>query len=98
VQPVICIYAALTDGRGKTPIDLKLVYVDNEDEVIAEAEGEIDFSDARVVAEIIMQLHGLEFPRPGEYRFQLFGNINELLMERRLIVVHAGMEKGEEDA
>ena len=97
-QGQLAVYCALTDGHGKTTIDLKLVRIDNDnmtDEPIAEARGEVDFVDPRMVVELDLKLRGIVFPSAGEYRFQIIGN-GELLMERRLVVLHA-IPEGEEN-
>jgi hypothetical protein len=94
-QEFVAVYCALTDGRGRTAIELRLVLVDQEgDQDVARAEGEIDFTDPQMVVEIDMILRGLVFPKAGEYRFQLLG-AGEMLMERRLVVIESVSEQGE---
>ena len=86
---MMAVYVAITDGRGKVPIVLKIVTAmdDQEDEtVLIEATSEVEFSDPRTVVELDLHFGNLVFPKPGEYRFQLYA-ANEFLMERRLVVV-----------
>jgi hypothetical protein len=87
-QQKLCVYAALTDLRGKTQLRLRLVYVDsksNEDKEVMAIAGEVDSRDPLAVAELVISLHNLVFPQQGEYRFQLW-NQDSLLGERRYTV------------
>lgn len=85
VHPVLAVYAAITDGRGRVPVVLQLVDVDEEHEPIFRGESEVDFTDVRTIFEIDYILANVTFPAPGEYRFQLFA-AGEFLLERRLLV------------
>lgn len=86
MHAALAVHVALTDGRGKTRIRLTLVSSDDEQQVLFSQEGMIQFADPRVVAEINFGIRNLTFPRPGEYRFQVYGN-DQLLGERRLHVL-----------
>lgn len=89
-QQKLCVYAALTDLRGKTQLRLRLVYVDsrsNEDKEVMAIAGEVESRDPLAVAELVISLHNLVFPQQGEYRFQLW-NGDTLLGERRYTVRH----------
>ena len=84
-QHKLCVYAALTDLRGKTSLRLRLVYIDsrsNEDKEVMAIAGEVESRDPLAVAELVISLHNLVFPQQGEYRFQLW-NQESLLGERR---------------
>jgi len=86
-HPMLAVWFALTDLRGKTPLKLRLVTVD-EDAILCEEAGELaDVGDPRVVAEIALHLQGVQFPMPGEYRMQLLGQEGALLAERRIMVL-----------
>jgi hypothetical protein len=96
------LYIALTDGRGKIPIRIRIVDVDESREPIFESEVEFDFADPRVIAEICLNMPGLTFPEPGEYRCQAFAG-SDFLIERRIVAVRTGEnpdtrseDKGEE--
>ncbi len=89
VHPIITVYFAITDGRGKTPIEIRLVTVD-EDDIIASVTGEVEFKDPRVVVESTIAMLNVEFPAPGEYRMQLIAG-GEFLLERRLILISLGV-------
>lgn len=91
----ICIYALLTDGYGKVPVTLRIVDVDAAEEPLFEAEAEVEFSDPRVMAELVFGPERISLPAEGEYRFQLFAG-PELVIERR-IVLRAFREDAEND-
>lgn len=82
----MAVYAALTDGRGKVPVKLQVIDVDEEEEPIASIEGDVEFSDPRMIVEMDLHLAKLNFPGPGEYRIQLYAG-SEFVIERRLLVV-----------
>ena len=87
-HPIMAVYVAVTNGRGKVPIALQVVGTvddEGEEETLFRGEGELEFPDPRAVVEIDFHIQGLVFPRRGEYRFQLFAG-KEFLMERRLVV------------
>jgi hypothetical protein len=87
-QQKLCVYAVLTDVRGKIRLRLRLVYVDpdsKEDQEVMAIGGEVESRDPLAVAELAISLHNLVFPRAGEYRFQLW-NDDTLLGERRYTV------------
>ena len=86
VHRQLAVHVALTDGRGKVRIKLTLVGLDETEPPLFSGEGTIEFADPRVVAELNFGLKNVKFPRPGEYRFQVYAN-DELLMERRLHVL-----------
>jgi hypothetical protein len=81
----------MTDGHGKTMIRLTLIGPDEAAPPLFSREGVIEFGDPRMVAELNFVIANLSFPRPGEYRLQIFGN-DELLMERRLYVIGVGSQ------
>jgi hypothetical protein len=85
VIPMLCAYAALTDGHGETAVKLRLVDGEEARKALFELEMVIDFSDPVRVNEIMVLFPGLAFPEPGVYSLQLFG-ASQLLAERRLLV------------
>ena len=85
-HPLLAIYCLLTDGYGLTKVRLQLVDIENEDEPLIQADGEVNFVDPRMIAEIDFHFPGIVFPHPGEYRFQMFG-ADQFLLERRLLVI-----------
>ncbi len=80
------VFVTVTDGRGKTPIKLRLVDADEDNDPLFEGEMELEWDDPRMMAEMIFVIQGVAFPSPGEYRFQLSSG-GEPLMERRIVVL-----------
>ncbi|MHC4244119.1 MAG: DUF6941 family protein [Planctomycetota bacterium] len=83
-HPQIVFFCELTNGHGTTKIKIRLVDAQEEDKYIFEKEGAVQFKDVKQIVTLAMDLHGIVFPRPGEYRFQLFAG-GYLLGERRII-------------
>jgi hypothetical protein len=95
VHPVIGVYCAVTNARGKVSFRLCLVDVDEELESLFEVQSEGEFPDPRAVGEIDFHAGNIIFPHPGEYRVQLHAN-GHLLGERRIVVVQIPGESNEE--
>jgi hypothetical protein len=85
-QPSIVVYVALTEGRGDTTVQLRLVDVDELHAPLFELQTVVHFADPFQVREIVFTHPRVVFPEPGEYRLQLFG-AGEPLLERRLQLV-----------
>ncbi len=83
------LYVALTDGRGKMPIRMRIIDTDETREPVVETECEVEFSDPRMIVELCLNMQGLVFPEAGEYRCQVFAG-GEFLIERRILAVQAG--------
>ncbi|MHC4990126.1 MAG: DUF6941 family protein [Planctomycetota bacterium] len=84
----MCLFVAMTECRGPTPITVKLIRIDPEggqDVVITQAQGEIQARDPLQVHEVVLPLRNVQFEHSGEYRFQL-ESAGELLLEKRLVV------------
>ena len=88
-HPLLAVHVSLTDGRGVTPIRLRLVDAEDDSEPILDETGDIDFTDPRIICDMTFHAANVSFQRPGEYRFQLFAH-EELLMERRVLVIDTG--------
>jgi hypothetical protein len=84
-HPHMTVYLALTDGRGETPMKMRLIDADDGDEPIFESETLLNFTDPTDVIELQFVQADVIFPKPGEYRLQLFG-AGEFLRERRVLV------------
>jgi hypothetical protein len=82
-HPQIVFFCELTNGHGTTKAKIKLVDAQEEEKCIFEKEGEVQFKDVKQIVTLVMDLHGIVFPRPGEYHFQLFAG-GYLLGERRI--------------
>ena len=83
-HPQIVFFCELTNGHGTTKMKIRLVDAQEEDKYIFEKEGTVQFKDVKQIVTLAMDLHGVVFPSPGEYRFQLFAG-GQLLGERRII-------------
>ncbi len=83
-HPQIVFFCELTNGHGTTKMKIRLVDTQEEEKIIFEKEGTVQFKDVKQIVTLAMDLHGVVFPQPGEYRFQLFAGGN-LLGERRII-------------
>jgi hypothetical protein len=79
------LYAALTDGRGLTTVEVRLVDCDQARKPILTEQFALDFSDPRAIRDFELEMVDIEFPESGEYSFQLWA-CNELLIERRIVV------------
>jgi uncharacterized protein DUF6941 len=84
--PQLAVYLALTDARGRVPLHMRLVDVDELRDPVFQKTIDIEFPDPVVTVEGTIHCHDLVFPEPGEYRLQLFCNL-ELIIERRIAVV-----------
>ncbi len=85
-HPSIMVYLSLTDGRGETPLNLRLVDVDESRPPVFETESVVNFVDPTDVIEMVLVEHDVLLPQPGEYRLQLSG-AGQFLRERRLWVL-----------
>ena len=88
VHPQLAVYVALTDGRGKTPLTIRIVDADESRPPLVQGTGVVEFKNPRVIANLALQFHGLRFPEPGQYRVQLSCK-ETLLREARLMLVKA---------
>src|SRR3989304_6305575 len=77
-------FCELTNGHGKTKTKVRLIDVQENDKVVLEKEGIVEFKDVRQVVTLAMNLQGIVFEHPGEYRFQLYCD-EGLLGERRIV-------------
>lgn len=77
-------FCELTNGHGSTELEVRLVNVEDEDNSLFLQKKEVFFKDVRHVLTLALNMQGVLFPKPGEYRFQLFAN-GQLLGERRVI-------------
>ena len=94
-HPQLAVYVSLTDGRGTIPVKLTLVSTEQEDvELLFEAELEFEFNDPRMIAELVFTVQGVAFPKPGEYRFQLFAG-GDFVIERRILLIQLRGDKTE---
>ncbi len=94
-HPQLCVFASLTDGRGKTPLELAIVDAEDARPPIVSGTATVEFKDPRAVACLNLHFNGLVFPEPGRYRVQLKCH-GELLREARLYLSKIRrLERGE---
>lgn len=84
VHQIMAVYFAVTDGREKCDLNIRIVDVDEENTLI-ESSVSVVFDDPRNVIEGMTAFMGVSFPQPGEYRLQLRCH-EELLLERRIML------------
>ena len=83
-HPQIVFFCELTNGHGTTELQIRLVDTQQDEKVIFEKTGPVQFTDVKQIVTLAMDLHRIVFPHPGEYRFQLFTG-GYLLGERRIL-------------
>lgn len=86
-------FCELTNGHGKTKTKIRIIDAGQDEKVVFEQEREVEFTDVRQIVTLAINLQGVVFERPGEYRFQLFAQ-EHLLGERRIICRKVKMPPG----
>ena len=81
-HPIIAVYLALTDGRGKKKLRLVLS-LDDGDDILFEGDLEVDFTDPLAIMEAVFMVQNLQIPREGTYTLTLFAD-QEYVMARRI--------------
>lgn len=79
----IVFFCELTNGHGKTKTKVRLVDAQDDEKIIFEREGTVEFADVKQIVTLAVNLQGIVFPHPGEYRFQLYAG-GALLGDRRI--------------
>lgn len=92
IHPQLGVYIALTNGRGKGTVTLRLCDVDEEKEPLFQDRLPVEFISPLAVLELTAVIGGVRFETPGDYRLQLFAN-DTFLMERRIVVTGIGESK-----
>lgn len=77
-------FCEMTDGHGTTNMKIRLIDAQDNDKVLFEQRGTVEFKSVQQIVTLAMNMQGIAFPTPGEYRFQLFAE-EQLLGERRVI-------------
>ncbi len=80
----VVFFCELTNGHGKDKLKVRLVDAGQDEKVIFEKDGMVEFKDVRQVLTLAIGLQGVVFEHPGEYRFQLYAG-EHLLGERRIV-------------
>ncbi len=77
-------FCELTNGHGNTDIKIRLVDLENQEKIIFEQGRPVQFKDVKQIVTLAINLMGVVFQHPGEYRFQLFA-AETLLGERSVV-------------
>jgi hypothetical protein len=88
IHPQLCVFVALTEGHGKTPLEIRIVDAEGAHSPLVRGQGVVDFKNPLAIAHLALQFHGLRFPQPAGYRVQLWCQ-ESLLREARLQLVQA---------
>ena len=84
--PAFAVYAAITECHGPLALRMQVVDANEEYEPLVHMKGDIPVSDPLAVLELNFAVAGMQIPRPGEYRVQLYAGDHPLI-ERRLMVI-----------
>ena len=83
-QSSLVFFCELTNGHGTTQAKVRLIDGEDAEHVLFEKSGSLEFSSVKQILSLALNMQGIIFPKPGEYRFQLFAN-DSFLGERRVI-------------
>ncbi len=83
IRNILVFFCELTNGHGLTQTTIRLIG-SKEDKVLFEQKGKVEFKDVQQIVTLAVNLQGVVFPEPGEYRFQLLTD-NQLVGERRIV-------------
>jgi hypothetical protein len=81
----LCVYAAMSNGRGEMTVDLRCVRMEDSAEIFR-ISGQMQFPDPNTVVELVATLVQLPFERAGLYTFELICE-GDLLLEKRFNVL-----------
>jgi hypothetical protein len=83
--PMLCVYCSISDGMGRFVLKFQIVNIEDEATPIAPAiTRDVVWPHPLAIAEIPFTLRNVTFPKPGEYRAQLWADDN-IIMERRIV-------------
>lgn len=95
VHPNMVVFVEVTDGRGDTLLELRLIDVDDSVEPVFTLDTRVNFADnPNQVLEAVFHESEVTFNQAGEYRLQLYG-AGQLLQERRVFVLPFGLSTDE---
>jgi len=77
-------FCEMTNGHGTTNTKIRLIDEQQDDKMIFEQSGQVRFKDVKQIVTLAVNLQGVVFQHPGEYRFQLFSD-EQLLGQRRIV-------------
>jgi hypothetical protein len=83
-HPKLCVYAAMSNGRGEMVVDLRCVRMQDNSEVF-KISASMQFPDPNTVVEWVANFNQLPFEQAGLYSFELIYE-EEILLEKRFNV------------
>ncbi|MCG3147091.1 MAG: hypothetical protein PCFJNLEI_00528 [Verrucomicrobiae bacterium] len=86
-HPQLSVFVSLTEGRGTYQARARIVNEETQ-ESVTEVNGQIQLPDVNMVAELVFNFIGLEFPAPGLYSIEFYCD-DALILERRFHVMQA---------
>jgi len=92
-HPRMVIFISLTDGRGKTDLEVFIEKSEDRREIF-KAEGKVDFNDPNHVIDIVFDLRGVAFEEPGSFFVGIRSSSGSLIGERLFHVHHVKAEPG----
>jgi hypothetical protein len=66
-HPQIVFFCELTNGHGAAKVKIRLVDTQEEEKIIFEKEGTVQFKDVKQIVTLAMDLHGIVFPVGCKY-------------------------------
>jgi hypothetical protein len=91
-HPQLSVFVSLTDGRGTYQAKIRIINQET-DAPVAEVTGQIQLPDKNLVAELVFNFLGLEFPAPGLYAIEFYCD-DSLILERRFHVQRISAPQG----
>ncbi len=83
----LAFFCELTNGHGQNQARVRLIDEEQNEKVLFEQEGKLEFKDVDQIVSLTINLHGVVFEHPGRYRFQIYCG-GQLLGERRVLCRH----------
>jgi hypothetical protein len=84
-HPLLATHICLTDALGTIPIKIQLIDADEEEDPLFVVEHDLEFPDKRAIIVVNAHMKDIAFPKPGEYRLQVYAQ-KQFIIERRLVV------------
>jgi len=75
--PRIAVYVNLTDAHGEYVLEMRLINEDGEEFGRGQTP-KVNIENPLATCEFALQVQNLQFPKPGQYEFQIFANENFL--------------------
>mgnify|MGYP003340046715 CR=1 FL=1 len=91
-HPQLSVFVSVTAGRGTYQAKMRIVNEETQ-EPVTEVNGQIQLPDKNMVAELVFNFLGVDFPSPGLYSIEFYCD-DALILERRFHVMQANPPKG----